>query len=57
MVSEPVSTGSFRINYKSQAMQTNYKEELQAFLNKIKQRSKTYVGYPAAVDYEYSSGY
>ena len=34
-----------------------YKEELQLFLNKIRQRSKTYIGYPAAVDYDYKEVY
>jgi histidine decarboxylase len=38
-------------------MQTNYKEELLVFLNKIKRRSKTYIGYPAAVDYDYKEIY
>ena len=38
-------------------MQTTYKEELHFFVNKIKQRSKNYIGYPAATDFDYSELY
>jgi histidine decarboxylase len=34
-----------------------YKEELKVFLTKIKQRSATYIGYPAAVDFDYKEIY
>jgi histidine decarboxylase len=38
-------------------MPSNYKEQLQSFLAKIEQRSKTYIGYPAAVDFDYTEIY
>jgi histidine decarboxylase len=38
-------------------MQPIYKDELQAFLNKIRQRSKNYIGYPAATDFDYTEVY
>ncbi|ANE53203.1 histidine decarboxylase [Flavisolibacter tropicus] len=34
-------------------MQELYKEQLQLFLNRIKQRSQNFIGYPASVDYDY----
>lgn len=38
-------------------MQSSYKEELQAFLHTLKHRSENYIGYPAAVDFDYSELY
>lgn len=38
-------------------MQTTYQDQLYSFLNNIKQRSKNYIGYPAATDFDYSELY
>jgi histidine decarboxylase len=38
-------------------MQTSYQEELKAFINKVSLRSKTFIGYPAAADFDYSELY
>lgn len=38
-------------------MQVHDKEKLTGFLNKIQQRAKTYIGYPAGVDFDYTELY
>lgn len=38
-------------------METIYKDQLQVYLNTIKQRAKSFIGYPASVDFNYSELY
>jgi histidine decarboxylase len=38
-------------------MEAIYKDQLQVLLNTIKQRSKSFIGYPASVDFNYSELY
>jgi histidine decarboxylase len=38
-------------------MQALYKEQLQVYLNTIKQRANNFIGYPASVDYDYTELY
>src|SRR5262245_43351161 len=38
-------------------MEISYRDQLQAYLDSIRQRAKNFIGYPAAVDYDYSELY
>ena len=38
-------------------MQLQDKEKLSEFLHKLKHRSKTYIGYPAGIDFDYKELY
>jgi histidine decarboxylase len=38
-------------------MQATYKDQLQVYLNTVKQKAQNFIGYPAAVDYNYSELY